>query len=149
MSLTVLQKKIVNGVWSFFSYKIFKSQSKQCNLLFAFTTVKRMLSLLGLTTIGNRLLFMPRYFIKRSRISLFAVPVNPNTGVQLFNKERNSEMRKSEEQLPQKTVGRLLVNSRPTVGRQSADSRPTVGRQSDDSRPTVGQLLADCQPTVV
>ena len=36
---------------------------------------------------------MPRYFIKRSRISLFAVAVNPNTGVQLFNKERNSEMR--------------------------------------------------------
>ena len=53
MSLTVLQKIIVNGVWSFFSFKIFKSQSKQCNLLFAFTTVKRMLSLLGLTTIGN------------------------------------------------------------------------------------------------
>lgn len=93
MSLTVLQKIIMNGVWSFFSYKIFKSQSKQCNLLFAFTTVKRMLSLLGLKTIGNRLLFMPRYFIKRSPISLFAVAVNPNTGVQLFNKERNSEMR--------------------------------------------------------
>ena len=35
---------------------------------------------------------------------------------------------KNEEQLPQKTVGRLLANSRPTVRRQSADSRPTVGR---------------------
>ena len=49
---------------------------------------------------------------------------------------------KNEEQLPQKTVGRLLANSRPTVGQQS-------DRQSDDSRPTVGQLLADCRPTVV
>ena len=36
---------------------------------------------------------MPRYLIKRLRISLFAVAVNPRTGVQLFNKERNSEMR--------------------------------------------------------
>ena len=33
---------------------------------------------------------------------------------------------KNEERLPQETVGRLLVNSRPTDGRQSADSWPTV-----------------------
>lgn len=36
---------------------------------------------------------MPRYLIKRSRISLFAVAVNPRTGVHLFKKERNSERR--------------------------------------------------------
>ena len=49
-------------------------------------------------------------------------------------------MGKSEEQLPQKTVGRLLANSRPAVGQQLADSWTTVGRQSTDSRPTVGRL---------
>ena len=38
---------------------------------------------------------------------------------------------KSEEQLPQKTVGRLLVNSRPTVSQQLADSWPTVGQLLD------------------
>lgn len=43
-------------------------------------------------------------------------------------------MGKNEEQLPQKTVGRLLG--------------PTVGQQSDDSGLTVGQLLADSRPTV-
>ena len=42
---------------------------------------------------------------------------------------------KSEEQLPQKTVGRLLANSRPTVGQQLANSRMTVGRQSADCWP--------------
>ena len=43
---------------------------------------------------------------------------------------------KSEEQLPQKTVGRLSVNSQPTVGQQLSNSRPTVF--SANSRPTVG-----------
>ena len=62
------------------------------------------------------------------------------------NKDKNNG--KNEEQLPQKTVGRLLANSRPTVGQRLANSRTTVDRQSDDSRPTVGQLLADCWPTV-
>ena len=67
---------------------------------------------------------------------------------------------KNEEQLPQKTVGRLLADSRLTVGRQSTDSRPTVGRLSADCRlppstkifcrqsadcwPHVGNLLAKC-----
>ena len=50
---------------------------------------------------------------------------------------------KNEEQLPQETVGRLLVNSRPTVGQQLANRRPTVSRQSANSWPTVGRLSAD------
>ena len=42
---------------------------------------------------------------------------------------------KSEEQLPQKTVGQPLADSRPTVvyrllRKYSANSRPTVGRLS-------------------
>ena len=37
---------------------------------------------------------------------------------------------KNEEQLPQKTVGRLLANSRPTVGQRLANSRTTVGQLS-------------------
>jgi len=67
---------------------------------------------------------------------------------------------KSEEQLPQKTVGRLLANSRPTVGRQSDNCWPIVGQLSADCRlpllrkssasspPTVGRLSADCWPHV-
>ena len=60
---------------------------------------------------------------------------------------------KNEEQLPQKTVGRLLANSRTTVDRQSDDSRPTVvyhllRKSSAGSRPTVGRLSADCWPHV-
>ena len=65
-----------------------------------------------------------------------------------------SQLGKSEEQLPQKTVGRLLVNSRLTVGQQLANSRPTVGQQSAHSfsftafyenlLPTVGRLSANC-----
>lgn len=54
---------------------------------------------------------------------------------------------KSEEQLPQKTVGRLLVNSRPSVGQQLAHSGPTVGQLLGNSQPTVGLLLAVCRPT--
>ena len=69
-------------------------------------------------------------------------------------------MGKNEEQLPKKTVGRLLANSRPTVGRQSANCGPTVGRESANCRPTViyrfyenllpvvGRMLAVCRPTV-
>ena len=55
---------------------------------------------------------------------------------------------KNEEQLPQKTVGRLLANSRTTVDRQSDDSRPTVDRQSANCWPTVGRLSCNCWPTV-
>ena len=60
---------------------------------------------------------------------------------------------KNEEQLPQKTVGRLLANSWPTVRRQLTDSRPTVvyrllRKSSAGSRPTVGRLSADCWPHV-
>ena len=93
MSLTVLQKIIVNGVFSFFSFKTSTSQSKQCILLSAFRTVNRMLSLLGLTTIGFRLLFTPRYYIKRSRMSLLAVAVSPSTGVPFLTNNRNSRTR--------------------------------------------------------
>ena len=54
---------------------------------------------------------------------------------------------KSEEQLPQKTVGRL------TVGRPLTNSWPTVvyrllRKFFANSRLTVGRLLADCWPTV-
>lgn len=62
-------------------------------LLSALRTVNRMLSLLGLTTIGFRLLFIPRYFIKRSRMSLLAVAVSPSTGVPFFTSDRNSRTR--------------------------------------------------------
>ena len=93
MSLTVLQKIIVNGVFSFFSFKSSTSQSKQCIFLSAFRIVNRMLSLLGVTTIGFRLLFIPRYFIKRSRMSLLAVAVSPSTGVPFLTNDRNSRTR--------------------------------------------------------
>ena len=69
-----------------------------------------------------------------------------------------SQLGKSEEQLPQKTVGRLLVNSRLTVGQQLANSPPTVFRlppftkifcqQSADCRPTVGSMSVICWPSV-
>ena len=77
----------------FFSFKSSESQSKQCILLSAFRTVNRMLSLLGLTTIGFRLLFVPRYFIKWSRMSLLAVAVSPSTGVPFLTNDRNSRTR--------------------------------------------------------
>ena len=56
---------------------------------------------------------------------------------------------KSEEQLPQKTVGRLLVNSRPTVvyrllRKSSANNWPFVSRLSADCWQHVGNLLAKC-----
>ena len=76
----------------------------------------------------------------------------------------DSICRKSEEQLPQKTVGQQSANSRPTVGQQSDNSWPTVSQLLADSRPTVirlsftvfyenllpavGRLLAVCRPTV-
>ena len=59
---------------------------------------------------------------------------------------QTTRLGKNEEQLPQKTVGRLWANSRPTVGRQSANSWPTVGRQSANCWPIVGQLSADGRP---
>ena len=70
---------------------------------------------------------------------------------------------KSEEQLSQKTVGQLLVNSQPTVGQQSADCglppfkkigkseeqlpQKTVGQLLVNSRPTVGRQYSDSRPT--
>ena len=57
---------------------------------------------------------------------------------------------KNEEQLPQKTVGRLLADSRTTVvyrllRKSSAGSRLTVGRLSADCWSPVGNLLAKCR----
>ena len=51
------------------------------------------------------------------------------------NSQHCWELGKSEEQLLQKTVGRLLVNSRPTVGRLSFTTF------YENLRPIVGYLL--------
>ena len=58
-----------------------------------------------------------------------------------------SQLGKSEEQLPQKTVGRLLVNSRPTVFRLQPFMK-IFCQQSADCRPTVGSMLVICWPSV-
>ena len=62
-------------------------------------------------------------------------------------------MGKSEEQLPQKTVGQLLADSRLTVvyrllRKYSANSRPNVGRMLAVCRPTVDSMSVICWPSV-
>ena len=145
MSLTVLQKKIVNGVWSFFSYKIFKNQSKQCNLLFAFTTVKRMLSLLGQllaigysscqgTSLSDPAFLCLQLLLTPTLVCNFSI----RNATQKCEKVKNSSPKK------------LSADCWPTVGRLSANCRLALFtkifcRQSADCWSFVGRLLAACR----